>query len=166
VPRSYQVTPGHPDRRRATQRKPVRPTAADSLNSESARRRSGPSPQRRTSPTPRITTASLDSSRAVSPATLTMRAASSTSLCPQARGHAGSPVCATGQERTRRGEHAGPVWPKRGGGGWLGCAATRPALISDHPAMRRCRARRLGARGVVAIRCSKWARASRRWARG
>ena len=26
VPRSYQVTPGHPDRRRATQRKPVRPT--------------------------------------------------------------------------------------------------------------------------------------------
>ena len=49
VPRSYQVTPGHPDRRRATQRKPVRPQGRQ-RESESARRRSGPSPARRTSP--------------------------------------------------------------------------------------------------------------------
>ena len=41
-------------RRRATQRKPVRLTGGDSLNTEPARRRSGPSPQRRTSPTAAI----------------------------------------------------------------------------------------------------------------
>ena len=47
-----------PDRRRATQRKAVRPHGRQPER-ESARRRSGPSPQRRTSPTTRITTASL-----------------------------------------------------------------------------------------------------------
>jgi hypothetical protein len=59
MPRSYQVTPGHPDRRRATQRKPVRPITADSVKSEPARRRSGPSPQRRTSTTAANRTASV-----------------------------------------------------------------------------------------------------------
>src|SRR3954449_8550568 len=58
LPRSYQVTPDIPDRRRATQQKEVRPTGRQPQR-ESARRRSGPSSQRRTSPTRRITTASL-----------------------------------------------------------------------------------------------------------
>jgi hypothetical protein len=39
LPRSYQVTPDIPDRRRATQRKPVRPHGRQ-RESESARRRS------------------------------------------------------------------------------------------------------------------------------
>src|SRR4051794_14818687 len=59
LPRSYQVTPDIPDRRRATKQKEVRP-AGRQPQRESARRRSGPSSQRRTSPTPRITTASLE----------------------------------------------------------------------------------------------------------
>ena len=50
LPRTYQVTPDIPDRRRATQQKEVRPTGRQPQR-ESARRRSGPSPQRRTSPT-------------------------------------------------------------------------------------------------------------------
>ena len=58
LPRSYQVTPDIPDRRRATKQKEVRP-AGRQPQRESARRRSGPSSQCRTSPTPRITTASL-----------------------------------------------------------------------------------------------------------
>jgi hypothetical protein len=41
LPRSYQVTPDIPDRRRATQRKPVRPNGRQ-RESESARRRSDP----------------------------------------------------------------------------------------------------------------------------
>src|SRR3954451_21063670 len=58
LPRSYQVTPDIPDRRRAKKQKEVRP-AGRQPQRKSARRRSGPSSQRRTSPTPRITTASL-----------------------------------------------------------------------------------------------------------
>ena len=63
VPRSYQVTPGHPrpatsDTAKASQAQGRQP------ESESARRRSGPSPQRRTSPTTRIKTASLKSGAA------------------------------------------------------------------------------------------------------
>jgi hypothetical protein len=52
-PRSFQVTPDIPDRRRATPQKEVRPPAGRQPQRESARRRSGPSPQRRTSPTKR-----------------------------------------------------------------------------------------------------------------
>src|SRR4051795_11242522 len=59
VPRIYQVTPDIPDRRRATKQKEVRPLHGRQPQSESARRRSGPSLWRRTSPTRRITTASL-----------------------------------------------------------------------------------------------------------
>ena len=51
LPRSFQVTPDIPDRRRATQQKEVRPDPGRQPQRESARRRSGPSPQRRTSPT-------------------------------------------------------------------------------------------------------------------
>ncbi len=58
VPRSYEVTPDDPDRRRATQRKVVRPSGRQPER-ESARRRSGPSLRHRTSPTARIQTASL-----------------------------------------------------------------------------------------------------------
>ena len=60
LPRSYQVTPNIPDRRRATQQKEVRPAPGRQPQRESARRRSGPSHLRcRTTPTSRITTASL-----------------------------------------------------------------------------------------------------------
>jgi len=61
LPRSYQVTPNIPDRRRATQQKEVRPAPGRQPQRESARRRSGPSHLRcRITPTRRITTASLD----------------------------------------------------------------------------------------------------------
>ena len=62
LPRSYQVTPDDPDRRRATQRKVVRPKRADSLKESQLAAGPGPSPRRRTSPTP-ITTASLEAAQ-------------------------------------------------------------------------------------------------------
>jgi hypothetical protein len=58
LPRSYQVTPDIPDRRRATQQKEVRPPA-DSIKESQLAAGPGPSPRHRTSPTPAITTASL-----------------------------------------------------------------------------------------------------------
>ena len=58
MPRSYQVTPDIPDRRRATQPTEVRPLGADSHKESQLAARSGPSPRRRTSPTARIQTAS------------------------------------------------------------------------------------------------------------
>src|SRR5215208_7303479 len=59
-PRSYQVTPSIPDRRRATLRKEVRPTGRQPETESQLAAGPGPSPPHRTSPTRRIRTASLD----------------------------------------------------------------------------------------------------------
>ena len=64
-PRSFQVTPDIPDRRRATQQKEVRPAAADSLKESQLAAGRDLLLSARTSPTRRITTASL---KAVAPA--------------------------------------------------------------------------------------------------
>ena len=61
-PRSYQVTPDIPDRRRATQQKGSQAQTGRQPQRESARRPVGTIPQRRTSPRSRITTASLNPS--------------------------------------------------------------------------------------------------------
>ncbi len=58
-PRSYQVTPRHPEPATSDTAKASQTNNGRQRESESARRRSGPSPQRRTSPTASIRTASV-----------------------------------------------------------------------------------------------------------
>ena len=84
-----------PDRRRATQRKVVRPNGRQPER-ESARRRSGPSPRRRTSPTTRIETASLKGAARAA----TSRARGGSSRAPLA-GCAVRPVRPRGPEAGR-----------------------------------------------------------------